>query len=135
LNVEYISNRLGYSGPQAREYFRMVQAAARDFESGGPGAGAALLGAALNPGLPLLRRNYLFFQLLRANYRNRADMTIRYTANLDDGGGTLAGYVTDNWTNHVQLFAVGMLSTGGRDTESRRLLSHQLSFGIRFFVK
>jgi hypothetical protein len=137
LTVEYISNRPGYSGSQASAYFQMVQAAAKELESGGPGAGAgaSLLGAALQPGLPLLRQNYLFFQLLRANYRNRADMMIRYTANLDDAGGTLAGYTTANINNHVQLFAVGMLSVGGRDTESSRLLRDQISVGIRFFVK
>jgi hypothetical protein len=115
----------------------MVQAAAKGFESGGPapGADAALIGASLNPGLPLLRQHYLFFQLLKANYRNRADMMIRYTANLDDGGGTVAGYATANVNGHVQLFAVGMLSTGGQFTESRRLLRDQVSVGIRFFVK
>jgi len=137
LTGEYISNGLGYSDSQARAYFPMVQAAAKAFESGGPGSGAdaALIGASLNPGLPLLRQHYLFFQLLKANYRNRADMMIRYTANLDDGGGTVAGYATANVNGHLQLFAVGMLSTGGQFTESRRLLRDQVSVGIRFFVK
>jgi hypothetical protein len=59
----------------------------------------------------------------------------RYTMNLDDGGGTLAGYATFNCTNRVQLFAVGMLNNGGRSTEGGRLLRDQLSVGVRVFVK
>ncbi len=137
LTAEYLSNRPGYSDSQAREYYQMAQAASGALALGGPNAAtdASLLGAALNPGLPLLRRNYLSFQFLRANFRNRADLMTRYTMNLDDGGGTLAGYATWNWTNRLQLFAVGMLNNGGRNTESGRLLRDQLFVGIRFFVK
>lgn len=137
LTVEYISNRPGYSDSQARAYYQMAQAASTALALGGPGAAAdaSLLSAALNPGLALLRRDYLFFQLLRANYHNRADFMARYTMNLNDGGGTLAGYATVNCTNRLQLFAVGMVNTGGRNTESGRLLRDQVSVGIRVFVK
>ena len=137
FTVESISNRLGYTDSQAREYYQLAQAASGALDLGGSAAatGASLLGAALNPGLPLLRRNYLFFQFLRANLHNRADLMARYTMNLDDGGGTLAGYATYNCTNHVQLFAVGMLNNGGRSTESGRLLRDQISAGVRVFVK
>jgi hypothetical protein len=137
LNVEYISNRLGYSDSQAREYYQMAQAASSGLASGAPGAtaDATLLGAALNPGLLLLRRNYVSLQFLRANFHNRADLMARYTMNLDDGGGTLTGYATLNWTNRLQLFAVGMLNDGGKRTESGRLLRDQVSVGIRVFAK
>ena len=137
LTVEYISNGLGYSDSQARGYFQMAQAASSALAAGGPSAanGASLLGAALNPGLPLLRRNYLFFQFLRVNFHNRADFMTRYTMNLDDGSGTLAGYGTVNCTNRLQLFAVGMVNNGGNGTESGRILRDQLSVGIRIFVK
>jgi hypothetical protein len=137
LTVEYISNPLGYSDSQARDYYQMAQAASSALALDGrvAAADASLLGAALNPGLPLLRKNYLFFQLLRTNFRNRADLMTRYTMNLNDGGGTLAGYATVNCTNRLQFFAVGMLNTGGRNTESGRILRDQLSVGIRVFVK
>jgi hypothetical protein len=137
LTAEYISNRVGYSDSQAHSYYQMAQAASNAFLAQGPetGTAAILLGTGLNPGMPMLRRNYLFFQFLRVNLRNRADFMARYTMNLDDGGGVLAGYATLNCTNRIQLFAVGQLNNGGRNTEAGRFLRDQLSVGIRFFVK
>jgi hypothetical protein len=107
------------------------------FASGGAQAapGAAALGAALNPGLLLLRQNYLFFQFLRTNYRNRADFMVRYTANLDDGSGKFAAYATLNCTNHIQLFALGMVANGSSSSEAARLVRRQTMVGVRFFIK
>lgn len=137
LTAEYISNRDGYSNLEANRYFQLGEANSQLLTSGRSQSetAAATLTAALNPGLPLLRRNYFSVQFLRTNYHQRADLMIRYTANLDDGGGTLAAYATFNCTDRIQLFLAGMVDHGGSRTEAGRLIGHQVMTGIRFFLK
>jgi hypothetical protein len=60
---------------------------------------------------------------------------VRYTANLDDGSGKFAAYATLNCTNHIQLFALGMVTNGSPNTEAARLVRHQAMGGIRIFIK
>jgi hypothetical protein len=137
LMGEYIANREGYSDAEAQQYYQLGGENSQRLTSTGPQAesGAATLGAALNPQLLMLRRNYLFFQFLRTNYRDRADFMVRYTANLDDGSGKFAAYATLNCTNHIQLFALGMVTHGSPNTEAARLVRHQAMGGIRIFIK
>jgi hypothetical protein len=137
LTGEYISNRKGFSGLEAQQYYQLGAENSQLFAAGGPQAGASALtlGEALRPGLLLLRRNYFFFQFLRTNFRDRADFMMRYTANLDDHGGTLAGYATLNCTNRIQFFAVGMVTNGGLRTEAGQLLGQEVMGGARFFIK
>jgi hypothetical protein len=137
LTAEYISNRSGFSGLEAAQYYDLGAQNSHLFAAGGPmaGANAFTLGEALRPGLLTLRRNYLFFQILRTNFHDRADLMGRYTANLDDHGGTFAAYATLNCTNQFQVFAVGMVAHGGQRTEAGRLLRQSISAGVRFFIK
>jgi hypothetical protein len=134
---EYIANRSGYSSLEAQQYYRLAAQNSQLFNGGGPmaGASAQTLGEALFPGLLTLRQNYLFVQFLRTNFRERADLMVRYTFGLDDQSGTLAGYATFNCTNRMQLFAVGMVTHGGLRTEASQLLRQQVSAGARFFLK
>jgi hypothetical protein len=137
LTAEYIVNRDGYSNLEASRYFQLSEKNSQLLFSAASqsGTAAATLTAALNPGLLMLRRNYFFFQFLRTNYRQRADLMLRYTANADDRSGTLAAYATINCTDRVQFFVLGMVNQGGSQTEAGRLLRHQAMTGIRFFLK
>jgi hypothetical protein len=137
LTAEYIVNRDGYSNREASRYFQLGEENSRLLSSGAfhSGTAAETLTAALNPGLLLLRRNYFLFQFLRTNYRQRADLMVRYTGNADDRSGTLAAYVTINCTDRIQFFVLGMVNAGGTRTEAGRLLRHQAMTGIRFFLK
>ena len=137
LTAEYIVNRDGYSNLEASRYFQLGEESSQLLMSRASQSGTAAetLTAALNPGLLLLRRNYFFFQFLRTNYRQRADLMVRYRANTDDRSGTLAAYATINCTDRIQFFVLGMVNQGGTRTEAGRLLRHQAMTGIRFFLK
>jgi hypothetical protein len=137
LTTEYIINRDGYSNLEASRYFQLSEQNSQMLLSGASqsGTAAATLTAALNPGLLLLRRNYFFIQFLQTNYRQRADLMVRYTGNVDDRSGTLAAYATLNCTDRMQFFVLGMVNQGGNRTEAGRLLRHQAMAGIRFFLK
>jgi hypothetical protein len=137
LTGEYIANRNGYSSLEAQQYYQLAAQNSQLFNASGPMAGtsAQTLGEALFPGLLTLRQNYLFVQFLRTNFRERADLMVRYTFGLDDQSGTLAGYATFNCTSRIQFFAVGMVTHGGVRTEASQLLRQQVSAGARFFLK
>ncbi len=136
VTTEYLNNNEGYSDAQAGALASLGRSASEVLAGGGAGlaAAAGLLGRGLDVGLRLERRNYLFVQVLKTEYRNRADIAVSYAANLDGGGGGGASsYVTFNLTPRAQMFAIGTYSVGSADTEFTRLLRYTVSTGVRWF--
>jgi hypothetical protein len=133
LSTEYANNNEGYGGIDAGALTSLGRAASSVLQQGGPDSPLAgrLLGQGLDTGLRLERRQYVFVQLLKTEYRNRADIAVSYARNLDGGGGMFSSYFTYNLTNRSQLFAVGSWNTGSADTEFARLYRQALSTGVR----
>ena len=130
LNVEFIYNNAGYSDQEARDYFAMAEQLGSGFAGSGLAAAAPLLAQAANPRLPLLRRNYLFVQLLNTNIRNQLDVTLRYTRNLDDDSGNFVSVFDWAVNDFTHLFALGLENHGDERNEFRRYLDNQWLIGI-----
>ncbi|HYO80041.1 MAG TPA: hypothetical protein VES20_01460 [Bryobacteraceae bacterium] len=134
--VEYLYSNEGYSGSEARSFSSLQRSALQVMRQGGPagGSGAELLGRALSTGLRVERQNYLFFQGVLAEYRNRADFAVSYARNLDaGGGGSFAAYATVSVNSRTQFYAVGTWNNGPAASEFQRLNRFTLSTGIRLF--
>lgn len=129
VNVEYIHNSAGYSDQEARDYFDMAEQLGaafirRDFTS------VPLLAEAASPRTPLLRRNYLFAQLLDTNIGNQLDITLRYTRNLDDDSGRFIAVFDWAVNDFTHLYALGLVSHGDERSEFRRYLDRQWLVGF-----
>ena len=134
--VEYLHTNEGYNNTEAGALSSLQRSASDLLGEGGPGAasGAQLLGQALNTGLRVERRNYLFMQALIAEYRNRADLAVSYARNLDaGGGGSFSAYATYSINSRTQFFAVASYNNGPANTEFSRLNRFTLSTGVRLF--
>ena len=90
------------------------------------------LGQTANPGLRLLRKNYAMLQYTQNNIKNKIDIFMRWTQNLDDGSCQASAYMTYSLGNHFELFSLGVVSGGSRDTEFGSLLNYQVMVGLNY---
>ena len=134
FSLEYAYNAPGYNSDEAEIYYALRRNAAAAFNTGGmAGAlGQMTLGETINPGLRFLRKNYAMLQYLQSNIKNKIEIFMRWTQNLDDGSCQASAYVTYSLGNHFELFSLGVLDGGGRDTEFGSLLNYQLMFGLKY---
>lgn len=134
LTFEYVHNTLGYTGSEDDAYIKLRQnAAAAMGQPGMIGSLAQLtLSQTLATGLRLRRQNYLMLQYRQTEISGLMDITGRYTHNLDDGSGQAVLMVDYYWGDHVQLFSVASVSTGGRGTEFKSLLDYQWMVGLTY---
>jgi hypothetical protein len=134
FSLEYVYNAPGYNSDEAEIYYALRRNAAASFNMGGmAGAlGQMTLGQTINPGLRFLRKNYAMLQYLQSNIKNKIEIFMRWTQNLDDGSCQASAYVTYSLGNHFELFSLGVVSGGGRDTEFGSLLNYQLMFGLKY---
>ncbi|MGD0022804.1 MAG: hypothetical protein ABSC54_10940, partial [Smithellaceae bacterium] len=134
FSLEYAYNAPGYNSDEAEIYYALRRNAAAAFNTGGMAGtlGLMTLGQTINPGLRFLRKNYAMLQYLQSNIKNKIEIFIRWTQNLDDGSCQASAYVTYSLGNHFELFSLGVVSGGGRDTEFGSLLNYQLMFGLKY---
>ncbi len=113
LSLEYAYHRDGYDRGEAGRFFDLAHARA-DLVARGlapPGDPDDTLG------LRLLRRHYLFGQVLRAELWDRLTLVLRWTQNLDDRSGLATGYAEWNLADRWRLFGFGAGGTGGNRAE------------------
>jgi len=134
LTVEYVHNSPGYSDEEAGDYYELRRNAADNLSSPGTiGELASLtLSQTLDPGLSLQRRNYAMFQYIQTDIRDVLDITCRWTQNIDDGSGQLISIVQYYWGDHIQLFSVGTINSGGSDTDFGSILDYQWMLGLEY---
>ena len=134
FSLEYVYNMPGYNSEEADTYFTLRRDAATAFEAGGsPGLlGQAVLSQTANPGLRFLRRNYVMLQYNQANIRNKLDVTVRWTQNIDDGSAQFLGLLSYSLGDHWELFSSGIVNAGPGDTEFGSTLSYQVMFGVKW---
>jgi hypothetical protein len=134
FSLEYAYNAPGYNSDEAEIYYALRRNAAAAFNMGGmSGAlGQMTLGQTINPGLKFLRKNYAMLQYLQSNIKNKIEIFTRWTQNLDDGSCQASAYMTYSLGNHFELFSLGVVGGGGRDTEFGSLLNYQLMFGLKY---
>jgi hypothetical protein len=134
FSLEYAYNGPGYNADEAGLYYTLRGRGAVALNMGGmAGAlGQMTLGQTINPGFRFLRKNYAMLQYTQNNIRNKMEVFIRWTQNLDDGSGQASAYMTYSLGNHLELFSLGVVGSGGRDTEFGSILNYQLMFGLKY---
>ena len=134
LYLEYTYNSPGYSDSEADHYNILKREAARVISSGGPlsALGEQTLGQTVNTGLRLLRKNYAMLQYTQTNIKNKIDLTLRWTQNLNDGSGQFTTVVSYSLGNHLELFSVGTLNAGNKNTEFGNILDYQCMIGLKY---
>ena len=134
LTLEYAYNSPGYSNAEADRYFNLRHKAAEAVRFGGlvSALGQMTLGQTANTGLRFIRKNYAMLQYTQNNIKNSIDLVLRWTQNLDDRSGQFTGLVTYSLGKHLELFYVGTVMAGGKDTEFRSMLDYQSMIGLKY---
>ena len=134
IYLEYAYNGLGYSSEEADLYYKIRNIAATAFDIGGiPGMlGQYVLLQTANSGLKFLRKNYAMLQYYQGNIKNKLDLTLRWTQNLDDGSAQFLGILSYSLGNHWELFSSGVINAGEGNTEFGSFLDYQVMFGLKF---
>jgi len=134
FSLEYAYNAPGYNCDEAESYYALRRNGATAFNMGGMAGtlGLMTLGQTINPGLRLLRKNYAMLQYTQNNIKNKIDIFMRWTQNLDDGSCQASAYMTYSLGNHFELFSLGVVSGGSRDTEFGSLLNYQMMVGLNY---
>jgi len=134
LYLEYAYNSPGYSDCEADNYYSLRRRAAGAVSLGGliSALGEETLGQTVNTGLRFLRKNYAMLQYTQTNIRNKIDLTLRWTQNLNDGSGQFTTVVSYSLGNHLELFSVGTIDEGGRNTEFGSILRYQWMVGLKY---
>lgn len=134
LSLEYVYNSSGYDNDQAGLYYQLRETAGDAFARGGPlqGAAAGILAQTVDPGLRLLRRNYLMFQFSQNDIGDALNLVLRYTHNLDDNGGQFIAIAEYCIGDHVSLFSIGTVNSGPSDTEFGSIVARQWMAGVQY---
>jgi hypothetical protein len=134
FSLEYVYNAPGYTSDKAEIYYALRRKGATAFNMGGRVGtlGQKTLGQTANPGLKYLRKNYAMLQYSQGNIKNKIDLTLRWTQNLDDGSGQFLTLVSYSLGNHLELFSSGMINAGGKNTEFGSVLNYQIMFGLKY---
>jgi hypothetical protein len=134
LTGEALVNNEGYDAHE-RDQARAAARAGNALWSSGTAlapAGAGLLGDALQPRLSVIGRHYVFLQLLRTEWNNRADVALRVAHNLDDGSSQFSSSLTWFIDDRTQLLWFAAVNRGASDGEFSRLLRYSTLLGLRF---
>jgi hypothetical protein len=134
FSLEYAHNAPGYNSDEAEIYYALRRSGATAFNLGGMAGALGLmtLGQTINPGLRFLRKNYAMLQYSQSNIKNKIDLTLRWTQNLDDGSGQFLTLVSYSLGNHLELFSSGIVNAGAENTEFSSILNYQLMFGLKY---
>jgi hypothetical protein len=134
IYLEYAYNGLGYSSEEADRYYNLRNIAATAFDMGGiPGLlGQYVLLQTANSGLKFLRKNYAMLQYYQSGIKNKLDLTLRWTQNMDDGSAQFLGILSYSLGNHWELFSSGVINSGKGNTEFGSFLDYQVMFGLKF---
>ncbi len=134
LTVEYAYYSPGYGATEAEEYYGLRRRAAFAFTQAGllSGLGMETLGETAVTNLRFLRKNYALLQYTQTNISNKIDLTFRWTQNIDDGSGQFTSVFSYSLGKHVELFSVGTLMAGAKNTEFGSVLGYQLMCGLEY---
>jgi hypothetical protein len=134
LSMEYAYYSPGYRDADSDAYYSLRRRAAEAISFGGlvSALGQNTLGQTVNTGLRFLRKNYALLQYTQNNIKNKIDLTLRWTQNLNDGSGQFTTVVSYSLGNHLELFSVGTVMAGGKNTELGSILDYQCMIGLKY---
>ncbi len=134
ITAEYIANSAGYNDRESELYYELRRQASQVFSLPDPFQSLAQLALVqtLDPGLRLLRKNYLMLQYTHTQIRNVFNLVFRYTVNLDDYSSQLISITEMDLSDHAQLFFNGGVNFGPKDTEFTSLVDYAIMFGLEY---
>ena len=134
FSLEYLYNSAGYTDKQAAEYYKLRKNAGNAYiESDSLGGiSRMVLGQTANPGMRFFRKNYMVFQYRQNYIHDSMSLSLSWIYNVDDKGGKLVSILDYTIGDHVRLFSIGYLNTGGSDTEFRNVLNSSLTIGLEY---
>jgi hypothetical protein len=137
LTLEYVHNREGYDDREAQAHHALGREVSPVFLAGTPASplAASVLSRAIDPNLRLLRRNYLFMQVLQNDIARVLDLNFRYTHNLDDGSGFFVFLASRDIGDRSQLFGLAAINKGDPESEFGQILDVQAILGIKVIIQ
>jgi hypothetical protein len=134
LTMEYAFNSAGYNDEEAERYFELQTRASENFFSPQPlySLSRLTLNQTLNPGLRLLRKNYIMLQYQHIRIRDVFDVIARYIYNMDDNSSQFIPIIQYDFGNNLLLFLIGAQNFGSRNTEFRLLTDYSYMMGLEF---
>ena len=134
LTVEYAYNSPGYSDDQAKAYYWLRQEASDAYYLADPiqSLSKLTLSQTADPKLRFLRRNYIMFQYNHNDIWDVLNLTFRWTQNIDDSSGQFISIVECFVGDHIQLFSIGSVNSGSKDTEFGTILDYQWMIGLEY---
>lgn len=132
--LEYLHSTEAFNDRQADDWLAIARDAAEGLEGPDALSSASTLGNAIDPGWNQLRNNYLFLQLARTEYLQKADLALRYVQNLEDSSYEISTAVTLRLGDNAEWFLVGSRNFGGAETEFGRLYRYTVQTGLRIYA-
>ena len=135
LTAEWLTGNEGYGSSERRDYLAAVTQAANGFASGtNVGRSAQLLGTSLANDQRYLGSDYVFLQILRTEWNDKADVALRWSRSLGAGSGdALSASLTYYVTPSLQTFFIGTRASGGADSDFGRLIEDSALVGLRWY--
>lgn len=91
------------------------------------------LARAINPGMPYMRRHYVFTQVNQNDVWDQFNYNLRYIFSIEDQSHQASALLEWN-VGAFEFFSVMLFNFGGRDTDLNRLLDSQLMFGATYSI-
>ncbi|MDR1968206.1 MAG: hypothetical protein LBQ32_05870 [Burkholderiaceae bacterium] len=132
LTGELLYDPRGYNAVERRQAQSAALAGSALFGTESQPSGAALLGSLQQPQLMAIGQRYVFLQLLRSDWHNRADVAVRLSHNVDDGSSQLSGSLTWFLNDSTQLLWLVAFNHGPNSAEFSRNVRWSNLLGLRF---
>jgi len=134
ITAEYLYNSPGYSDDQGKGFYMLRKSASDAYTLPGPirDLSRLTLSRTADPGLRFLRRNYGMVQYVQNNIKDVCSLTFRWIRNMDDRSGQFIAIVEYYLGNHIQLFSIGGVNYGTRDTELGTILDRHCMIGVEY---
>jgi hypothetical protein len=134
LTLEYVYNGPGYTDEEAEAYYDLRQNASNELTAQGPLSGFAkwTLSQTADPGPRLLRQHAAMLQYTQTGIGEVLDLTCRWTQSIDDGSGQFLSIAEYYWGDHVKLFSIGTINTGGGNKAFGDVFDLQWMVGLEY---
>ena len=125
---------MGYTDSESDAYYDLRRNASEALSQPGLTGNLALftLSRTFDPGLRLRRRHYAMLQYSHNDIRDVLNVLGRWTQNIEDGSGQFISIVEYYLGDHIQLFSIGTVNSGGGDTEFGSILDYQWMIGLEY---
>jgi hypothetical protein len=130
LQVEYYHNGKGYNAEQFKVFQQLIQSG-KDYNFDITRKLTDLnLGRSINNGISYNRQNYLFAQLGQNDLFGKLNVNLRNLYSMDDGINQLSTLLEYDVTDNLEIYGIGLNSTGSEDISSTKLINYQVMIGL-----